>query len=142
MAIEEIIDENNGTKNYQYKKMSKPELYGEISRLCNTLKLLVQQLPDIKFPEDILFDSTNFLELPIRIDKRKDYFLIFHKQTHINEMKEASLYAYWILKFRPIHIVQNKNFDLNSRYENINELFAVFILSKCAVIPLTLVMGI
>ena len=74
MAIEEIIDENNGTKNYQYKKMSKPELYREVSHLCNTLKLLVQQLPNIKFPEDILFDSTNFLEFLSELTNERTIF--------------------------------------------------------------------
>lgn len=48
-------------------------------------------------------------EVFIRIDKRRDYFIIFHDETYINEIREASLLAYWLIKFKPFNIVSDKD---------------------------------
>lgn len=40
----------------------------------------------------------------LRVDKREGYFVVFHKGTQINEIKQAALVAYWILKFKPFMV--------------------------------------
>ena len=40
----------------------------------------------------------------LRVDKREGYFTVLHEKTSINEIKQAALVAYWILKFRPFMI--------------------------------------
>ena len=67
----------------------------------------------------------------IRIDKREGYFMIFHEQTRINEIKQAALMAYWILKFKPF-MINTKDPDKSHKYRRINEGFAAFyLLSAC-----------
>ena len=37
--------------------------------------------------------------------KRKVYFRVFHKDVHgMNELKEAALYCFWVLKLQPFHL--------------------------------------
>ena len=127
MSIEEFFIEH-GKKSYQYKEPSEDILFEEISHVCELLKDLVKRLGVIKFPENISINDTLFSSLAIRIDKRRDYFLIFHKQTHINEIKKAALYAYWILKFKPIRVVNIENNETIEKYNHINEMFAAFII--------------
>ena len=93
MSIEEFLTEND-EKAYQYKEPSEDVLFEEISHICELLKDLVKRLGVIKFTENISINDTLFSSLAIRIDKRREYFLIFHKQTHINEIKKSALYAY------------------------------------------------
>lgn len=63
----------------------------------------------------------------LRVDKRESYFLIFHEQTRINEIKQAALTSYWILKFKPIMVTTN-NPALSYKHNRINEGFAAFYL--------------
>ena len=69
----------------------------------------------------------------LRVDKREGYFTVFHENTSINEIKQAALVAYWILKFRPFMI--NINHSTPPRMEEfrcLNEGFAWFyILCAC-----------
>lgn len=67
----------------------------------------------------------------VRVDKRKKYFLIFHEGTKINEIKQAALTAYWILKFRPFRFCGNDPVRARDNVR-LNEGFALFyILSAC-----------
>lgn len=67
----------------------------------------------------------------LRVDKREGYFVVFHKGTQINEIKQAALVAYWILKFKPF-MVNSDDPKRVHHYSRINEGFAFFyILSAC-----------
>lgn len=63
----------------------------------------------------------------LRVNKREGYFVVFHEQTKINEIKQAALVAYWILKFRPFMIITNDP-DRSHEFRRINEGFAAFYL--------------
>lgn len=69
----------------------------------------------------------------LRVDKREGYFTVFHENTSINEVKQAALVAYWILKFKPFMInTEHSTPGRAVKYRNINEGFAFFyILSSC-----------
>lgn len=63
----------------------------------------------------------------LRVDKREGYFIVFHDQTKINEIKQAALMAYWIIKLKPF-MVNTTDPEISHRYCRINEGFAAFYL--------------
>lgn len=125
MAIVEQI-KKDGSKVHQYQQPDDEVLYEELALLLDSLEIYVKKQPDLLF-QNIVVDTTALAELFVRIDKRKDYFIIFHDDTEINEIKEAALTAYWILKFKPFSI-KSDNPVLLRKYSQINEAFAVFVL--------------
>ena len=54
---------------------------------------------------------------------------MFHEGTKINEIKQAALTAYWILKFKPF-MVNSSDPQRNHLYSRINEGFAAFYISS------------
>lgn len=73
-----------------------------------------------------------------RVEKRRQYFRYFHDNMEINEVKQAALVAYWVLKFRPFSYCSDGQGDLRTeselaeKYKALNERFAFFyILSAC-----------
>jgi hypothetical protein len=48
----------------------------------------------------------DLIDIIIRVDKRLAYFRFFHNMR-INDRKKAALYAYWIIKLRPVKIVND-----------------------------------
>ncbi|MBR2431092.1 hypothetical protein IKB17_06500 [bacterium] len=123
MAIIEKIKEN-GEKVYQYDGLSEDVLYDMISELAEILGKYVSKLKNIDL-EDVRLDEALVGEAYTRVDKRRDYFVVFHDDTQMNELKETALLVYWILKFKPIRIV---NDELQKKYPYINENFAVFLI--------------
>lgn len=129
-----IVEEqlSDGSKKYTYGQPSEDVLYEEAAQITELLKTFVSGISDLSF-EDVDYDMVMLTTLLIRIDKRKDYFRIFHDDTKINEIKEAGLMAYWILKFSPIKIKKQEGNlakeDLYTKYSGkINIGFAIFIL--------------
>lgn len=78
-------------------------------------------------PENVCIQRTLLPRVILRVDKREGYFIVFHDQTHINEIKQAALVAYWILKLRPF-MVKTDDPELSHKYCRINEGFAMFYL--------------
>ncbi len=74
--------------------------------------------------EDVCFQKALIWRIILRVDMRKDYILCFHK-THINEIKQAALTAYWILKFKPFMFCGSA-LERFEKYRRINEGFAAF----------------
>lgn len=77
--------------------------------------------------EEICIQRSLLPRIILRVDKREGYFIIFHEQTRINEIKQAALMAYWILKFKPF-MINTKDPDRSHKYRRINEGFAAFYL--------------
>ena len=78
-------------------------------------------------PDDVCIQRTLVPRVMLRVDKREGYFMVFHDQTRINEIKQAALTAYWILKLRPF-MVKFDDPKLSHKYCRINEGFAAFYL--------------
>lgn len=77
---------------------------------------------------NIQFDFKLVNEINIRVDKRRDYYLIFHS-TILNEVREAALIAFWILKFKPFLITN----PIEDQCElNINCGFAAYMILSAA----------
>lgn len=126
MAIVEEQKED-GTKVHKYVQPKDDVLYDEVSSLLETLAVYVDKQKDLDFEKNVVVNLPAMGELLVRVDKRKDYFIIYHDNTEMNEIKEAALLAYWILKFKPIS-VKTDDLILKRKYDQINEAFAVFIL--------------
>ncbi len=62
-----------------------------------------------------------------RVDKREGYFAIYHNQTKINEIKQAALVVYWILKLRPF-MYTGVSPALVKQFRRINEGFSMYYL--------------
>jgi len=65
----------------------------------------------------------DLIDIIIRVDKRLAYFRYFHNMR-INDKKKAALYAYWIIKLRPVKIVDD---TLKNKlgHTNVNEKLAL-----------------
>lgn len=111
----------DGSKAYRYATPDDSVLYNRLCALAESLEAYISSIHDLRFPDDVVLDPKAIGEIIVRVDKRRDYFLVFHDQTEMNEIKEAALYAYWILKFRPISVS-------NPKYNNINDTFALFMI--------------
>ena len=123
MAIVEKVRET-GEKYYIYDGLSEDVLFGMVEELAETLNKYVEKINGLTL-DDMRLDDALIGEAYSRVDKRKDYFIIYHDDTQMNELKETALLVYWLLKFKPISIV---NEELHKKYPYINETFAVFLI--------------
>lgn len=67
--------------------------------------------------------GVDIIDAIIRFDKRKTYFYFFHGMK-INDEKKAALFAYWIIKFRPVKIIDSK-IKNKKEHINVNEKLAI-----------------
>jgi hypothetical protein len=65
----------------------------------------------------------DLIDIIIRVDKRLSYFRYFHNMK-INDRKKAALYAYWIIKLRPVKIIDD-NLKNKIEHAKINEKLAL-----------------
>lgn len=75
--------------------------------------------------EKVEFDFKLINEIFIRVDKREDYYIIFHQETYLSEVRKVALIAFWLLKFKPFLITSENGRDYNL---NINCGFAAYIM--------------
>ena len=135
MAIIECT-RKDGSKSYKYVAPTSKELYETLSVVLEALKIYITKTGDLQLT-DIEADPILLTESFVRINKRKDYFTIFHDDTHMNEVKETALLVYWLLKFKPFR-VKDENTQMHKKYRHINEAFSLFLIysvlkqeSKC-----------
>jgi hypothetical protein len=78
------------------------------------------------YPSDLQYSvcALDLIDAFIRVDKRQYYFRVFHGMD-INDCKKAALFAYWLVKFRPVRIVDSRYINKLGHNDLINELFAV-----------------
>lgn len=100
--IVEFIRED-GVKAYKYQTPSKENKFIYLKNLVSVFEEYAEAAEfDI---ENVEFDFKLLNEINIRVDKRKDHYIIFH-DTKLNEVREAALTAFWILKFKPFLITK------------------------------------
>lgn len=114
------------SNNYTYQRPSDDEIQRKVSCFEEELKDFVRGL---EYPHDVQvsFCCLDIRTTVIRVDRRLTQYRIFDN-TEANECKEAALYAYWILKLRPIKIIDSKYVDQLGYNDLINELFAIHVL--------------
>ena len=113
----------NGNKIYVYQPPDKADK----EKNFNQLVKLFYKFAEAENIEQskVEFDFKLINEINIRVDKRKDYYIIFHKETYLSEVRESALLAFWILKFKPFLI---KSEDGSDNSLNINCGFAEYII--------------
>jgi hypothetical protein len=110
-SINSLINEK-----YKYKKTGEEEfisLYGKfLKNISDVLSVLKGSIPvDIGVCEDTVIKIIDLVR------KRKLYFHVYHNIEDLNELKEISLYCFWILKLQPFYWLDNNgksNHDLNT----------------------------
>ena len=73
------------------------------------------------------------LNIFVRIDERKDYFMYFHSEDdsmHMSLGKEIALEAYWISKYKPLRITEIDNeVEFTKKYKvTINDVIAAMLI--------------
>jgi hypothetical protein len=109
----------------RYPEINMGETKKGIEQLRERTQLFFQCF-DYPTDLDINISSYDLMHIVLRADKRKVYYEYFH-DMEIDEVKEAGLCAYWILKFHPLTITDPR-YKGHSLCECINEAFAVFII--------------
>ena len=94
------------------------ELIKQFAKYANAVKLPLS---------NVCIQRTLLPRIILRVDKREGYFIVFHDQTHINEIKQAALMAYWILKLKPF-MINTDDPNLSYKHCRVNEGFAAFYL--------------
>ena len=69
------------------------------------------------------FSNTDLLSIINKVSQRKHYFKEFHN-IDMSDLKEVSLYCFWLVKFRPYYINQ-EDISIN---DSINEKFCVYLI--------------
>lgn len=124
MSIEERKNAK-GEKVYRYVPLKQEIVFEKYERLKGMLK---DYLETIEISEDdVCVNEYLVCHLLIRVDKRKEYFIIYHDETYINEIKETALLAYWIIRFKPFTLVELNGNDSKEKLR-INEGFAAFLI--------------
>jgi hypothetical protein len=77
--------------------------------------------------KELFVCGLDILTAIIRVHRRLAHYNFFH-DSKANECKEAALYAYWILKLKPIKIVDKAYSNKPGYNDIINERFAIHIL--------------
>jgi hypothetical protein len=86
------------------------------------------------YPKDLKLDIDvrAIVEVVTRIDKRTAYYNYFHNGTKIHESKRLGALIYWILKFKPLRVIDErfKNGDISKLEEafRLNESFVLSII--------------
>jgi len=118
----------------RYEQMSIDELAlqaASFERMVKTFLAISSYPTDIKYNVDV----RAVVEIITRVDKRIAYYSFFHKGNKIHEIKRMGIFVYWLLKFKPIAItddrVVNGNLDAQQKSFEFNEEFAVSIVYSC-----------
>jgi len=109
---------------YTYKRPSNQELIESIRYFDEEIEYFIHYT--LGYGKDIQYSvcGLDIIDAIIRVDKRLKYFRIFH-DMEINECKKAALYAYWIIKFRPIKIIDDEHRNELGFNDQVNEMFAI-----------------
>jgi len=114
----------------RYQPMSVNEVYLEAElwekRLRTFLKIA-------GYPDDLKYivDARAIVEMIVRFDKRTAYYSFFHDGSKIHEMKRIGILVYWLLKFRPVTITDDRitdgTFNVAEATFEFNVLFATYL---------------
>ena len=113
---------DGGGVKYEYQA---PSIEKKMTYFKNLVSVFVDFAKTVNLNmEDVDFDFKLINEVNIRVDKRKDYYIIFHDTT-LNEVREAALTAFWIIKFKPFLITKHEE---DQRELNVNCGFAAYVI--------------
>jgi hypothetical protein len=101
MPIVQMIDQSrNGEQYYSYVLPDENLMRRYTEVLIQVFNEVVSKVPELS-DNDLIVNYGSLTKISQRIDQRKEYFKIYHRNTHLSEIREAGLHAYWICKYRP-----------------------------------------
>jgi hypothetical protein len=108
----------------QYQRLPDNEIWDILTSLKELIYDFIHY--GLGYPESVRYEvcALDLIDVIIRVDKRQHYFRVFHGMD-INDCKKAALFAYWLVKFRPIKIVDSQHINELGYNNCINELFAI-----------------
>ena len=102
--------------------------YSEVKTILKELQVEIDDFLNIvlHYDKKIAYKvcGMDLIDIILRVDKRIHYFQVFHGMD-CNESKKAALFAYWIVKLRPIMITDPKYINADGYNNKINEFFAI-----------------
>ena len=105
--------EHNGETYPPYVKPPKAQL---IKQSGKAFELCVDILKELKLnPAEFYVDDVLLAEALIRTDQRVLHYLMYHKGMRMNEAKRLAVFAYWLLRFKPIHRQAGGSTDINEK---------------------------
>ena len=127
---------------FRYEEMPDEEMADECNRDIKTARRFISLFQDrfakggydciLGSPdEEILLDISipMLMEIRKRIDQRDDYYKYFHSEENdLSRTKEIALSAYWILKYKPLFLLDDvqKNLLFIKKACTVNEYFATY----------------
>ena len=110
--------------NTAYQQLSK----SEVKSILKRLEVIIDDFLNrgLQYDHKIKYTvcAMDLIDVILRVDKRIHYFQVFHGMD-CNEGKKAALYAYWIVKLRPIMITDPRYINTDGYNNKINEFFAI-----------------
>jgi hypothetical protein len=109
---------------HQYQRLSDKDILDNLRMFQEEIDYFMRYVRG--YPEDVQYVvcGLDTIDAIIRVDKRQFYFSVFHGMN-INDRKKAALFAYWLVKFRPIKIVDDQHRNKIDYNDHVNELFAI-----------------
>ncbi len=102
-----------------YKNLDENEYFEQVKFINSMLNDLCKYDSNVSI-SSVKVNLESIKDVISRVDKRKYYFKVFHKDMKLSEYKETALYCFWILKLRPFWINGN-----GFQAEKINEKFCL-----------------
>ena len=121
---------------FKYQKPSTSAFEKDKSRLLTIFNTMIScaEMIDKKDKADflnnyVIVDRHSLSKIVLRVDQRKEYFTIFHPPDYHNEIKQAALIAFWVLKLQPFSINTSK---APKKYHEmpLNVSFAMFLVNS------------
>jgi hypothetical protein len=108
----------------QYQRPPDKDISDTLQLFQDEIELFMHYVWD--YPKGARYDvcGLDLIDAIIRVDKRRYYFRVFHGMD-INDCKKAALFAYWIVKFRPIKIIDDRYRNKLGYNDHVNEMFAI-----------------
>lgn len=104
-------------KDNQEDRVIAQTLINEFLDGCYATSLLKNEIERI----NLIYEEDVVIEIVERVRMRKLYFYVYHNLSapdDLNELKEASLYAFWILKLHPFRWRDNYYTNQATRFDN------------------------
>jgi hypothetical protein len=113
-----------GAQDHLYKRLSDEDLLDTLRSFEEEIGYFMRYVRG--YPEDLRYTvcGLDLIDVIIRVDKRRFYFDVFHDMK-INDCKKAVLFVYWIVKFRPIKIFDERYVNTLGYNDHVNEMFAI-----------------
>lgn len=113
---------HNGADFPSYEMPSDNDLKVMLSEFHYLFEMFCERM-DLSL-SDISVDEKLVIKALIRLDQRRLHYKMYHNGTIINELKEVAILCYWLIKYKPIIILEDGVYTTSK----INEVFALFLI--------------